>query len=798
MVIGAEIGTGSSAARGIVARVRRTRIHRFAAIALAGVAALGCERDARAPAQPPPAPEVRADAAETAPTYVGAGRCTPCHAPEAERWTGSHHDRAMQEASDATVLGDFANARFEHFGRATIFARRGGRFVVTTEGPDGADAEYEVTHTFGVAPLQQYLLRFPDGRLQALPIAWDARPRERGGQRWMHLQPDERVPPGDVLHWTGLAYNWNSQCADCHSTNLRKGYDPARNAFATTWSDLDVACEACHGPGSRHVAWAEAVAAGGARGGDDGLTVRLRDPAPARWTFAEGAAIAHREPPRASHAEVETCAPCHARRSLLREGFAPGEPLLDAFRPSLLEPGLYEADGQMRDEVYDYGSFLQSRMYAAGVTCSDCHDPHSLALRAEGNATCASCHRAEVFDTASHHRHEPGSAGARCAACHMPARTYMVVDVRHDHSFRVPRPDLSRAIGAPNACTDCHAGKSAEWAADAVARWFPGGRAGRAHYGTALAAGRRGEPGADTKLLSAAGSDETPAIARASALALLADPSAPAARDTLARALGDPDPLLRLGALAAAERLAPPERLAAIGPLLRDPLLAVRAEAARTLADVPAPLWRPEQRGALADGLAAYRATQRAVAERPESHLNLGLLHQRLGEVDAARREYETAIRLAPWFAPGYVNLADLERAAGRDARGEALLHRALERDPANADVQHALGLLLVRSGRADEALAALARAAELAPEQTRYALVWAIALHDRGDAARALDVLAAAHERRPGDLDVLGALAAFSRDAGRRDDAVRWARALVEAAPADPNARALLEELER
>jgi predicted CXXCH cytochrome family protein len=763
---------------------------RAALLAIGLLAACGQERSAP-PA--PPSPTAAPAPAPEEPAFVGAARCAACHAAEATAWRGSHHDRAMEEPSEASVAGDFADARFEHAGVASRFFRRGGRYLVETEGSDGKPAEFEVAWTFGVEPLQQYLVRFPGGRVQALGVAWDARPREAGGQRWFSLHPDERIPPGDVLHWTGPAQRWNVQCADCHSTDLRRGYDAARDAYDTSWAELDVACEACHGPGAAHVAWAEAAARGEPGAADRGLTVRF---APARhedWVLDPGAPIARLGMPRGERTELETCAPCHARRSLLREGSRPGEPFLDAFRPALLDEGLYEADGQMRDEVYVHGSFLQSRMYAAGVTCSDCHDPHSLRLRAEGNALCGQCHRAEVFDAPAHHRHAAGSPGAACVSCHMPARTYMVVDVRHDHSFRVPRPDLSVAIGTPNACTDCHADRAPAWAADAVARWFPHGRSGTPHYGEALAAGRAGLPGADRALAAFAADQAQPGIARATALSLLERPGPEALR----RAAADPDPLVRLGALEAAARAAPAERLGAVRPLLRDPLRAVRIEAARTLADVPPSLWVPAERAALADALAEYRAAQRAQADRPEPHVNLALLHLALGEPAAARREYETALRLAPWFVPAAANLADLERAEGNDAGAEALLRRALASAPESAELHHALGLALVRSGRRAEALAELERAVELAPAQVRFAYVLAVALNDAGEGDRALAVLSAAHQRRPGDREVLAALATLSIQAGHREEAIRYARALADAAPDDPEARALLTQLE-
>jgi predicted CXXCH cytochrome family protein len=748
--------------------------------------ALACERagERTAPAGGPEAPPA-------APLdWVGAARCTGCHARETELWRGSHHDRAMEEP--AARLGDFANARLEQHGAVTEFFERDGRAFVRSAGPGGEPADFEVAYTFGVAPLQQVLLPLPRGRLQALTVAWDARPHAAGGQRWYSLYPDERIPPGDPLHWTGAAQNWNSGCAECHSTNLRKGYDLGSDAYATTWSDLDVACEACHGPGSRHVAWAER----GAPPGDPGLAVRLGSE-PGQWRRAPGEPIARRDPPLGGHEELEVCAPCHARRTQLREGRAAGEPLLDTHRPVLLEPGLYEADGQILGEVYELGSFLQSRMYAAGVACSDCHEPHGLALRAEGNALCGQCHAAEVFDAPAHHRHAPGSAAGACVSCHMPARTYMGIDVRHDHSFRVPRPDLSVALGTPNACNDCHTRERARWAADAATRWFPGGRSGTPHFASALHAGREGLPGAEAALRALAGDTKQPAIARATALTLLAAPDLAATADAIRSALADPDPLVRLGALAAAEGLAPDARLAAVKPLLADPLLALRSDAARVLADVPPELWSPPERTRLAAALADYRAAQLVNADRPEAHVSLGGLAARQGELDAARAAYQTALRLGPWFVPAYANLADVERVAGREEAAETALRQALGVAPEQAEPHFALGLLLVRTGRRGEALAQLERAAALAPENGRFAQVLALAQAEGGEPERALATLDAALARRPGDRDLRATAALLARDHGRAELALRHARALAEAWPDDPRARELLASLE-
>jgi tetratricopeptide (TPR) repeat protein len=762
---------------------------RSARIAVVAGFALACERAA----EPPPLANAP-DAAPAAAAYVGAQRCAACHAREAALWRGSHHDLAMQEASAASVLGDFGGVRFSHSGVTSTFFSKDGRFFVNTDGPDGALADFEIAYTFGVAPLQQYLVRLPGGRLHALSIAWDTRPASAGGQRWFHLYPDERVPAGDVLHWTALSQRWNTQCAECHSTDLHKGFDAQRDAYETRFAEIDVACEACHGPGSRHAAWAEA---GARAGGDPGLGVRLGDAGEAtraRWVFDAGQAIARRERALPASAELEVCAPCHARRSTLREGRLPGQKLLDTHRPALLEPGLYEADGQMRDEVYVWGSFLQSRMYAAGVTCSDCHDPHSLAPRAEGDRLCAQCHRPEVFAVEAHHRHRAGSRGAACVACHLPARSYMQIDVRHDHSFRVPRPDLSVAIGTPNACTDCHADRPAAWAADALARWFVGGRSGTPHYGVALDAGRRGRPDAARALADLAQDAAQPALVRATALSLLDARAAAGAGDALRRGLADPDPLVRLGALEGARSLAPGERLAAALPALGDAQLALRVEAARALADVPAPHWRPAERARLAAALAEYRAALALDADRPEAHASLALLALAQGDPDAARSAYQTALRIAPWFVPAYVNLADLERQLGRDEAGEPWLRRAIEVAPELAEPHHALGLWLIRAGRRDEAVAELARAAALAPENARFALVHALALDDRGDREAAIAVLEAALARQRGDPELAAALAELRARPRRR----RRAAAPCPSRPARPRVRAATRRTSR
>jgi predicted CXXCH cytochrome family protein len=700
----------------------------------------------------------------------------------------------MQPANEQTVLGDFSGATFTYFGRTSTFYREGERFVVRTEGPDGSDQDFDIQYTFGVTPLQQYLIEFPGGRLQALGIAWDARPLEEGGQRWFHLYPDDNVEPGDRLHWTGRDQTWNYQCADCHSTNLEKNYDLETDTYATSWSEIDVGCESCHGPGSEHLEWARRAGDDALRASDVGLTVDLSRRG--QWRFAEGDTVARLDSAPPPNVEIATCAPCHSRRQMIDDQHPPGAPPLDGMRVALLEPGLYHPDGQILEEVYVYGSFVQSRMHSAGVTCSDCHDPHALNVRSAGNALCSRCHQSAAYDTPAHHFHEPESTGASCVECHMPATTYMVNDPRRDHSIRVPRPHLSVQLGTPNACTDCHTDRSADWAAGFVDLWYESRPDSILHYGEILAQGRDGVPSADRALSELVAEPTIPGVVRASALVLLGGYASQWAFQAIQRGLQDTDPLVRFGAARAAQSIPPEQRYELLYPLLRDSLRVVRNEAARALASVPPNITPERQRAAIDSAVVDYIASQMADADRPEAHLNIGLAHLARGSFDEAEASYRTALQLDSTFVPAYVNLAELRRTQGRDSEGESFLQRALDVDPDDGSVHHAVGLLRARQQRQDEAVTALRRAAELAPENARFSYVYAIALDSYGDRAGAIGVLVEAADRHPYDLDILTAIISINRERGDLDAAITAAERLLELLPDDPRARQLLTGL--
>ena len=762
------------------------------AAALLAAALLAVDRRGHPPeSTAAPAP---VSASSRAAAFVGTAVCERCHATQAQAWKGSHHDRAMTVASEATVLGDFSGASFSHDGVTSRFFRRDGRFMVRTDGPDGKLADFEVKYSFGFSPLQQYLIEFPGGRLQALGIAWDARPRSQGGQRWFHLYPGRRLAPGDPLHWTGIDQTWNFQCADCHSTDLRKNYDAQARRYATTWTDINVGCEACHGPGSNHLEWAKQprpdIAA-------KGLTVTLDERRGVNWTITPTTGNATRSAPRVTAKEIDVCARCHARRAQFSDAWHAGQRLADGYRAALIEPGLYYADGQMRDEVFNHGSFLGSRMNGRGVTCADCHDPHTQKLRQPGNAVCATCHAPGAYDVPAHHHHAAGSKGAECAACHMPTTTYMVVDPRHDHSIRIPRPDLTVRFGLPNACDRCHGDRKPSWAADTVKGWFPNPKPGFQTFAEAFVLDERDAPGATRALIAVVAEHALGGFVRASAVQRLGHSRSPAALQPLRDALLDADAQVRAAAAAALGGAGADQRAQWLTPLLGDPVREVRMAAARALAGEAESRLAAADRAGFATALNEYIAAEQFNADRPEGQANLGNLYAAQGRADEAVAAYRTALELDPTFEQAALNLADLQRRTSQEGAAEQTLREALRRQPKSAAARHALGLSLVRQQRGAQALAELARAAQLEPDNARYAYVHAVALNGAGQGAQARRVLVAALSRHPYDRDILLALALLERDAGERAGALGHARRLAEVEPDDPQVRRLVAELE-
>jgi tetratricopeptide (TPR) repeat protein len=554
-------------------------------------------------------------------------------------------------------------------------------------------------------------------------------------------------------------------CAECHSTNLNKNYDTKTDSFKTSWSEIDVSCEACHGPASQHVVWANGKK--GEVAANKGFDFLLDERKDIHWNINKDTVSALRDKPRASSKEIEVCAQCHSRRSAISDDYSPGKPFMNHYMPRLLDEGMYYADGQIQDEVYVYGSFLQSKMYHKGVTCSDCHEPHRLELRQDGNGVCLQCHAAEKFDNKKHHFHHADGKGGQCAECHMPQRDYMVIDGRHDHSIRIPRPDLSVALDTPNACNQCHEDKPVSWAATAVKDWYGKSDKGHQQYAFALDADRKGNVNAGELLTKLIRDNETPDIARASALSRFTPYLDQSNIDVFQAGLKDKNATVRLASVSALEGL-PQAMLAQLAfPLLDDSVRSVRIEAARVLAPVPVGQLQGELLKTYNRAAEEYIYSQQVNAERPEAQFNLGNYYAAKGEYDKAISAYKKSIKLEDVFVPAYINLTDLYRSQGDDGAAETILQRALEIAPNNADVHYALGLLKIRQKKNTEALKLLQRAAEFDVSNAHYAYVYAIALNSTGQKDVAIEVLKSSNENFPQDTNIIEALIAFYREDG-------------------------------
>ena len=633
-------------------------------------------------------------------TYVGRNACIRCHQKEAEAYTGSHHDLAMDVATSETVLGDFSDVTFENDGITSRLYRDGERFMVRTEGPTGEMDDFEVKYVFGYEPLQQYMVEFDRtdempadeiARLQVLRISWDTEKKE-----WFYLRPpdvQDKLDCYDPLHWTGIAQRWQTMCADCHSTNLKKNFDHRSGQYHTTFSEMDVSCEACHGPGSMHIELAESRSLFWDRNHGYGLA-RLKgdDPQP----------------------QLQTCAPCHSRRGVLNADFHPGDQYTDHYALETLRSDTYHADGQIKDEVYVYGSFIQSKMYHKDIRCTDCHDPHSLKLKKSGNETCTSCHQhaAGKYDVPSHHHHVPGSAGAMCVNCHMQHTTYMAVDPRRDHSLRVPRPDLSVKLGTPNACSHCHVRDQLEslpaetrskveskeyadwllssqrddsikaaiektdaWCEDACQKWYGAERKTPMHFAEPLSAFRNHEPGSLQQLLIVLPMPDeiAPAIVKATAFVELAEAGAqravPAAKSWAEN--NTADPIVRAAALNVFMTAEPNTTISTLMPLLEDKSRLVRTEAVRVLIASGAYQSLNDSERTRVDLASEELKSGLMVAnDRAGSHMGWAMLCEQRGRVNEAIESYETAIKVEPLMTGGTNQSGRLAGSSRRPSRG--------------------------------------------------------------------------------------------------------------------------------
>jgi len=757
---------------------------------------------------------------EQGPYFTGAVTCIECHKKEYDLWRGSHHDFAMDIATDSTVLGDFNNFEFRHRGEVHRFFRRGEKFFVNTEGATGSFEDFEVAYTFGYTPLQQYLVPFDGGRLQCLPIAWDT---EKG--RWFHLgdtvYTDEEVGPGNWLHWTRQAQNWNGMCADCHSTNLKKNFDPVTKTYNTTWSEIDVSCEACHGPASDHLVWAALPEGSRPEDVNTRLIVRTRD-------------LNNEE-------LLNVCARCHSRRAIMGDYPDDNSDLLNYMIPMLTAQPLYHTDGQILDEVYEYGSFTQSRMFEQEVMCSDCHDSHSASTKEPDNRLCLQCHRPDIYDSPRHHFHkmDPGvvagpervgggadntgsslhrmtreagnkgnsvlqrlinrgepeyveGTGAQCVNCHMTGRYYMGNDYRRDHSFRIPRPDLTAKTGVPNACNHCHKDKTTAWSQSYIIKWY--GERTRPHYGEIFAAAERGDRSVIPDLILYSENELFPLMVRATAVRFLGGFNTTESNLAVERALTDPASLVRHTAVMSYNPVGIASYEMLMMPLLNDPVKGIRAEAGIRLSEIREDHLSPPARKARRAALDEYREVSLYNADFPGGLFNLGIMYANAGELSRAEAAYREALGVDDQFYMAKVNLATVCARQGRTAEAEKLLRELLMDHPELHELNSSHAMLLAEQGRYEESREYFLMATELMPEQTRILYNLGLLENTLGNTARAEEYLLKALNSEPGNYDYLYAMATFCLEHDMKDKAMKYARKLADRFPGDQTARQLID----
>ncbi|MCB0649954.1 MAG: tetratricopeptide repeat protein [Saprospiraceae bacterium] len=692
--------------------------------------------------------------------FAGTESCISCHQQEYLSWKGSHHDQAMKMADSVTVLGNFDNATFVHKKITTRFFKKGNDFYVNTPGQDGKPHDYKIIYTFGFFPLQQYIVSFPNGAYQCLDIAWDSKDHQ-----WFHLQPDMNLQPDEWIHWTGGGMRWNTACADCHSTDLRKNFDDASNTFNTTFSEINVACEACHGPAGFHVGYYKKT--GDTLGGKI-PKLKMNSSLPSKNL-------------------VDECARCHSRRGQLTAYYDYTGNFLDHYDPQLITQGLYEADGQILDEDYVYGSFTQSKMYHNGVSCRDCHDVHSLKLKKPGNALCLECHTTKDYNSPTHHFHQADTEASQCINCHMTGRYYMGNDFRRDHSFRVPRPDQTVAYGTPNACNNCHIDQSAQWASNFIVEKY--GRKRPEHFSDLLLSGQNGNRGALKQLI---GDTQYPDIARATALNYFAAGLIPEDMDEIRLFLKDSSALVRKEAVNALNGTGG-NFTSLLLPLLKDESRLVRIAAARNMvmsgtaeADI--------------DGFEAahqeYLNSLKINADFATGQQNLALYYEAKGETNQAIAAYRKAINKDGFFNPARMNLALLLYRNGMVKEAEALYLKVTEQEPDFSYAFYMLGLLYNETGNREKAKEYMQKSCSKNPPNLRAFYNYALLLQQEKSNQSSVDILNKGLEIFPENEQLLYVKLLGEMKLDQKKEALKTCQLLLKISPDNTEYRQVLQRL--
>lgn len=650
--------------------------------------------------------------------------CVSCHQKQVHQWQTSDHAKAMAIADSKSVLGDFDQATFKHFSQQATFYKKNKQYWVEYKQGDTTN-NYQINYVFGHYPLQQYLIATDNGKYQVLPFSWDSRDKKEGGQRWYPNYADEDIKANDRLHWLQPLQNWNGMCADCHSDGLKRNYNLEKNSFKTHWDNINVGCQSCHGKiPAEHASIEKSKEKNKAK-----TSLKLN----AQWLIKAGNATATWQGEKRDNTVMDTCFACHALRSPLTDGIKANTKFLDQFSPSFLQPNIYHADGQIKEEVYVYGSFLQSKMYAAGVTCLDCHNAHTMKVKIEGNGLCLQCHSSEVFEQKTHHGHEKNNEGSQCVNCHMPETTYMGVDDRRDHSFKIPRPHLSTNLKTPNACTQCHNNKSNQWAVENIEQWH-----GKAK---SLSASEKNYhilqqymPLPLNEHFALINDDKFPVIKRATAITLLTNSTTNLTNEQIKPWVNHKEPLMRLAIARIAALVPINERHKSLSLLLNDPYKAIRAEVANHLIMVP-----NLNTELLKKAFDELNMSNQVNAWRGEGRLNQSRISLSLEQTNQTIATLVKAIEIDPYFAISYINLADIYRQQGKLVEEKATYKAGIKAVPKDDLLQYSYGMHHIRNKDIKTAISSFTKALKVQPNNSQYAYIYLLALDNNNQTKLAL-----------------------------------------------------------
>jgi Tfp pilus assembly protein PilF len=599
--------------------------------------------------------------------YVGDESCKKCHATEFKDWKESDHYMAMLPPNDSTVKGDFNNVTYTADGVTSTFFRKGKKYFINTEGDDGKNHDYEVKYIFGYKPLQQYLVEFPGGRMQVPRLSWDVNKK-----KWFHQYAGQNIAHHDWLHWTGNSQNWNTMCASCHSTNLQKNYDSKTDTYKTSYSVINVSCESCHGAGQQHLNYINS---------DD-----YKDGDKVKGSYLKLSKNSGQT------AQLNACAPCHARISEINGSHLNSKELMDNYIPQIPDTESFFADGQVDDEDYIYTSFLQSKMYAKGVKCNDCHNPHSTKLKRTGNLNCVQCHVPKKYDTPTHTFHPKGSKASECISCHMPGKVFMGNDLRHDHSFRVPRPDLSVQYGMPNACSNCHKDKSEKELASAVNKWYGPKRV--YHFAEDLIPGSKMDGKSEKHLQSLIDNKFVPKIIKATATFYLGSIPTQSSLKTLLQRLKSKDAQNRYRALRSLDNFPSSEWQDAVGPLLSDKVRAVRIAAADLYILIPSDQVSEHYVKSFKSAQKELEQSLTYQTDFAVGNVMLADYYMKLERHAEAEKYYLKGLKKDSKMNYALLNLATLYNIQGKNAQSLKTFEQAKKNDPNNERIYYSMALL--------------------------------------------------------------------------------------------------------